>query len=294
MKTAALFLSGLLLSALASGPASAEPVRVRLTARVTQVDDPGSALAGRIVVGQRVNGLYVYNTNTPNQAPDPDIFGDYRPYANEARVRFAAGGLVFESKQPTQGIQIFVNPQSQFSISSVDNKDLADGSTVYSIWMAIGGGTGNVTESSALPNVAPILQDYWTREVVINGNAAAGGEYMLRAYIEAAELIEADAIVVSPASGTFVANQGFDAAVILPRNRTVANAQAIANGAPLFSLSYPGACQLQPQVGTGKPSLLCPAAESALPVAAGQPITWTVEFTDGTMLTKTVNWQLAP
>lgn len=35
---------------------------------------------------QRVNGLYVYNPNTPNQAPFPG-FGDYRPYANEARIR---------------------------------------------------------------------------------------------------------------------------------------------------------------------------------------------------------------
>lgn len=291
MKTAVLFLSGLLLSALASGPASAEPVRVRLTARVTQVDDPGSVLAGRIVVGQRVNGLYVYNTNTPNQAPTPG-YGDYRPYANEARVRFATGGLVFESKQPTQGIGILVSPRHLFNIISSDNKPLADGTEVSSIFIDLQG-DGNLNQSEALPDVAPDLQSYHTKEVMISA-AGPAGAYNLRVQLEVAELIEPNVIVVSPASGTFAANQRFDAAVILPRNRTVANAQAIANGAPLFSLSYPGACHLQPQVGTGKPSLLCPSAESALPVAAGQPITWTVEFTDGTMLTKTVNWQLAP
>lgn len=295
MKTAALLLSGLLMSALASGPAAAESVRVRLTARVSQVDDPSDALAGRIVVGQRVNGLYVYNTNTPNQSPDPANSGVYHPYANEGRVRFAVASLVFESQQPTQGIEIFVSAHSSgygaLDIYSSDNKDLADGTSVNNISLEIRG-SGNLTESVALPNVAPILQTYASKEVTISASSPAGA-YSFRAEIEAAELIEPNAIVVAPASGTFAANQHFDAAVILPRNSTVANAHATANGT-LLPLTYPGSCQLQPQVGAGKPSLLCPAADAALSVMPGAPILWTVELTNGTVLTQTVNWQRAP
>lgn len=301
MKKAALLLSGLLLSAFASVPASAEQVRVRLTARVSQISDPNGVLVGKIVVGQRVNGLYVYNTNTPNASPFPG-FGDYRPYANEGRVRFAMGGMVFESKQPTQGIGIFISPENfgssgTFNILSNDNKPLADGTEVQHLQLVLAG-FGNVTQSVELPNVAPNLQQYTTKEVTISAHAPGdpstpGGSYQLQVQIEAAELVVADAIVLSPASGTFAANQHFDAAVILPRNSTVSTAQATANGHWL-PLSYPGSCQLQPQVGSGKPSLLCPNADAVLSVGAGAPIVWTVELTNGTVLTETVNWERAP
>jgi hypothetical protein len=81
--------------------------------------------------------------------------------------------------------------------------------------------------------------------------------------------------------------------VILPRNSVVSNAHAMANGTPL-PLTYPGSCQLQPQVGTGRPSLLCPAADSVLSIQPGAPIEWTVELTNGTIYTETVNWERAP
>jgi hypothetical protein len=288
MKTAALFVSGLVLSALASGPVAAEIVRVKLTARVTEVTDTGG-LEGKVVVGQRVNGTYVYNTNTPNLAPFPGL-GTYHPYANEARMRFAVGGLVFESAQPTQGIEISVYSESfaegQFTMTSQDNKPLPDDTVVDSIAFDLRG-SGNMTQSEALANAAPVLGDYWTKEVMIGG-----GSFFVRASIEAAELIVPVALEVSPASGSFVANQHFDAAVILPRNSVVANAHALANGM-LLPLTYPGNCQLQPQVGAGRPSLLCPGAEAALANAAGAPIEWTVELTNGTILTETVNWAFA-
>jgi hypothetical protein len=295
MKKAALLLSGLLLSAFVSGTASAEVVRVRVTARVSQINDSGNWLAGKIVVGQRVNGLYVYNTNTPNQSPIPDI-GDYRPYANEARVRFAIGSQVFESKQPTQGIGILIDAENfgstgQFNIISTDNKDLADGTAVESIWMDLQG-HGNVTQSVQLPNVAPVLTEYFTKQVTITAHSPVGS-YTVTADLEVAELVVSNTVVVSPASGTFAANQHFDAAVILPRNSVVQNAHAMANGT-LLPLTYPGSCQLQPQVGTGRPSLLCPGADAVLTMQPGAPIEWTVELTNGTIFTETVNWDRAP
>lgn len=287
MKTAVLFLSGLLLSAFASGPAAAEPVRVRLTARVFAVSDPNNELAGKIVPGQRVNGIYAYNTNTPNLSPIPGS-GRYHTYANEYRLRFVAGSLVFEST-PTDGIMIFVNsgngiPNSgDFILSSTINKPLADGTIVDSIFVDFRG-SGNVTQSGALPTVAPDLSNYWKKEVTISG-----GSFELRAQIETAELIETAAIKVSPAAGSFVANQHFDAALTLPRNSVVASMQATANGMQL-PLSYPGICQLQAPNSANKPSLVCPGADSVLPLAAGAPIEWTVTLTNGTVLTETVNW----
>src|SRR5262245_53613068 len=84
MKISGWVLSGVLLSMCAFGSATAEVVRVRVTARVTNVSDPTHALSNKVVVGQRVTGTYVYNTNTPNQG-DENI-GWYTPYVGEARV----------------------------------------------------------------------------------------------------------------------------------------------------------------------------------------------------------------
>ena len=289
MKTAAVFFSGLVLSALAAGPVAAEPVRVRLTARVSEISDPNNELAGKIVLGTRVNGLYVYNTNTPDQSPYPEE-GEYRPFANQARMRFAAGSHVFESAQPTQGISIYIFGDSSgtgsFMMSSHDNKPLANGADVNEIILSFDG-TGNLTQSDSLPNVAPILDDYWGKEVRIQG-----GSYSLVAQVEASELIVPNAMVVSPAAGSFLPNQHFDAAVILPRNSSVSHAHALANGAPV-GLYYPGNCQLEAPNSAGRPALLCPGANAALSLAAGAPIEWIVELTNGTILTQTVNWTLA-
>jgi hypothetical protein len=293
MKTAALFFSGLVLSAIVAGPAAAEPVRVKLTARVMQVADDGNVLAGKVVVGQRVNGTYVYNTATPDLEPAPG-FGSYRPYANEARMRFAVGSHVFENVQPTQGIEILVSPgefgSGEFSMTSMENKPLANGALVDNIWLNFRG-SGNINQTDALANVAPNLSDYYDREIMLSGSAN-GNFFSVYAYIEVAELIVADAIVVSPASGSFAQNQQFDAAVILPKTGTVSNAHAMANGM-LLPLTYPGSCQLQPAIGAGKPSLLCPGADNVLSIAGGAPIEWTVEMTNGTIFNATVNWDRA-
>ena len=293
MKKAALFVSGLLLSALTCAPAMAEVVRVRLVARVTNVVDIQGLLNGKIVQGQRLSGTYVYNTNTPNQSPTPDV-GQYQPYANEARVRFVSGGLVFESNQPTQEIHITVDAEEPatdgtFWYASSDNKPLSTGVTLESIRVQFHG-FGSVTQSTALPAVAPTLADYTTKEVTITGS---GLSFMVFADIESAELIVPEAVQVSPAAGSFLPNQHFDAALTLPRNSSVVNVIAQANGVTL-PIGYPGYnCTLVPPPSSaGQPAVLCPDADAVLPQAAGAPIEWTVELSNGTILTEAVNWTL--
>lgn len=293
MKKAALFVSGLLLSALACAPAMAEVVRVKITARVSSVSDPIGQLNGKVVLGQRLSGTYVYNTNTPNMYPNPD-YGMYQPYANEARVRLAAGGWVFESNQPTQGIIIEINAQTPgsgyFDFWSQDNKPLSNGVGVVGIHVNYQG-TGSVTQSAALPAVAPTLSDYYVKEVGIYGDSSSGSGFQLTAQIESAELITTDTVQVSPAAGSFLPAQNFDAALTLPRNSNVVNVIAKANGVPL-PIGFPGNCTLVPPNSAGQPAVLCLGANSLLPVAAGAPIEWTVELSNGSILTETVNWTL--
>lgn len=289
MRKAALFVGGLMLSALACAPAMAEVVRVKITARVTQLADFGQ-FEGKIVVGQRLSGTYVYNTDTPNQSDDPS-YGQYHTYPNEARVRFVSGGLVFESAQP-QHITINVAPPAssvgEFSIDSSENKPLSNGTSIEDIDVTFRG-VGALTQSTALPTGLPDLIDYPDSEVMISGGGSA---YFVRAQIESVEAVVPDVFKVSPATGSFVPGQQFDAALLLPRNSNVVSAQATANGAPL-PLAYPGSCTLLPPNSVGKPALLCPDAHAVLSLAAGAPIEWTVELANGGTLTKTVTWTLA-
>lgn len=292
MKLTALLVFGGL-SVVALGTAAAEPVRVRVTARISEINDPGQALGGRLVIGQRVTGTYVYNTNTPNQSPNPEV-GQYRPFAGEARVRFVTGGLVFESVQPTQGIQIFVNPQNGFGdgqlmMFSTENVPFANGTQVNAIDVEFRG-QGNITQSAALANAAPVLTNYFVREVRMSGSLA-GSSFTVRAAIEVAELIVASAIDVSPAAGDFVLGQHFDAALLLPRGSVVTFARASVGGNNI-GLQYPGSCQLLPPNSAGRPAILCPDADAVLPVAAGAPIDWSVDLANGTVLTETVEWRL--
>jgi hypothetical protein len=210
-------------------------------------------------------------------------------------MRFVAGSLVFENVQPTQSIDILVNAQTtgdgQFVMQSFENKPLTNGASVDTIQMEFQG-NGNVTATEALADAAPDLANYFLAQVTLDGNGS-GGSYVVRAQIEVADLIVADTLNVSPASGTFIPNQHFDAALLLPRNSVVRNAHALANGM-LLPLTYPGTCQLLAPNSAGKPALLCPNADEALSRAGGAPIEWTVEMTNDAILTQTVNWEIAP
>jgi hypothetical protein len=288
MKTASLLLCGLLLSAVAIGDASATPVRVRLTARVSDVQDPDNVLGGKIVLGQRLTGVYVYNTNTPNQSSDP-FQGLYQPYAGEARVRFVSGTHVFESQPQTQGILISVSENSSFHIDSEENLPLANGTNVSSInvWFD---GQGDLTASTALPAVAPDLtDDYETKAVVISGGSF--GAFQVWANIEAAELVVTPTIEVLPAASDFLPQQHFEAAVLAPPGKTITSMDSHAGGV-FVPLNYPGYCDVAPPNSTGRFTLLCPNAEAAVAAAGGNPIELQIQLQDGTTVTQTVEWKL--
>jgi hypothetical protein len=293
MKKATLFVGGLLLATLACAPAMAETVRVKVTARVTQAQDPGGVFNGKIVEGSRLSGTYVYNTNTPDYSEEPE-WARYRPFANEARMRFVAGGIVFENIAPTQGITILVDPEETFGsgafeMVSEQNKTLASGASVSEISVRFHG-FGSVTQTKALPTAAPApLADYFIKQVLITGG---NGSFILSADVESAELIVADTVQISPAAGSFLPNQNFDAALTLPRNSNVVNVIAKANGAPL-PIGYPGYCTLvPPPTSAAQPAVLCPNANAVLPQTGGAPIEWTIELSNGTILTESVNWTL--
>jgi hypothetical protein len=78
---------------------------------------------------------------------------------------------------------------------------------------------------------------------------------------------------------------------MLPIGSQIASAHASV-GSLALPFAYPGTCQLIAPGGGTRPAVLCPDAHTALPTAAGAPIEWQVELTDGTVLTERSEWRL--
>jgi hypothetical protein len=101
------------------------------------------------------------------------------------------------------------------------------------------------------------------------------------------------AIEVSPTAGSFLPQQHFDAAALLPiGGASVATMQASVGGVSL-GLNYPGACQLAPPNSSGRAALLCPGADTALASLQGiTQVDWNVTLIDGSSFTQSVQWNL--
>src|SRR5262249_2822844 len=67
------------------------------------------------------------------------------------------------------------------------------------------------------------------------------------------------ALTISPASSNFIAQQSFDAVVLLSSQVSVTSMQASVAGTPI-PLSYPGTCQLAAPNNAGRLALVCPNA----------------------------------
>ena len=299
MRTAA-FVLCLALSALAGQTAAAKPLTVKLKAHVTQwADWSGTAFNGQIALGQVITLTYTYDDEATDRDASPGI-GDYygyygqRPRTGEVGIRVTAGHLVFETVPTPQTFSVSVRPSSSwsnFSLSCGDNHQFGAGLSVDLLYVGFQDAAGQAPATDALPTDAPDLQRYSFTEVRVDGgNNISGAHFEIRAQVDSAEIVP-PAIEVWPASGNFLTQQRFDAAVLVPVGSQIAGAHASTSGNAL-PLSYPGTCQLTPPNSLGRPALLCPDAHTVLGTAAGAPIDWHVELADGTVLDESVQWQL--
>src|SRR5262249_11704344 len=151
--------------------------------------------------------------------------------------------------------------------------------------------TGQWPTSDDPPDGAPMLASFEASQISVMGPPNEN-YYFISIAIDSVALLAGSA-EVSPAAGTFLPQQHFDAAVLLPATSApIATMQASVAGTPV-ALSYPGTCQLAPANTTGRPALLCPGADTALTSLQGvTQIDWLVTLTDGSLLTQSVQWNL--
>jgi hypothetical protein len=290
-----------LLSGLFAASASATIVTVNLTAHITGVSDQNGVFYGQIATGQPVTATYTYDTNTVNQNPPPQDVGQYQPATPPANITVTVGAFSFQSNStPSQSMgssqfQINVQPASSgglsfFAINSSSDQAInPPGAAVATINLTIADATGQWPSSIALPTNAP-TQNFSTAalpsQLQIQG--AAQNNFTLTAWIDSAVLAP-PAVQVSPASGSFLAQQHFEAALLLtPGAAQIVSVQSSAG------FSYPGTCQLAPPNSSQQPAILCPHADAVLATLGGgtSTILWQVVLADGTQLNQTVTWTL--
>lgn len=266
--------------------ASADVVTVNVTAHVTQIVNDNVGIFAGINPGQSITGTYSYDTNTPL-----NNYGFYQPASPPANVTVWAGPLTFQSLT-TSLFAIFVTPSpgaptsASFSVNAMNDEPPGSGPTGDRISFSFG--DSSWPASNALPTGAPANQNLSTSQIVIQNNPT-GAE--LIAQIDSVAL--APSLTLSPATGSFLTQQNFDAAVVLSAQIPIANMQASANGQTL-PLSYPGTCQLAPANNANRSAILCPNASAVLATLGGgaTTINWLVTLADGSTLNQSVVWTL--
>ena len=111
--------------------------------------------------------------------------------------------------------------------------------------------------------------------------------------IEITSATLAPSLTISPASSSFVAQQNFDAVVLLSSQIGVTSMQASVGGTPI-ALSYPGTCQLTAPNSAGRTGLICPNASAVLAAlgAGATQVDWQVVLADGSTVQQSIIWNL--
>lgn len=181
---------------------------------------------------------------------------------------------------------------SDFRLDSGGNKPLANGAAIESIQINFVDYNGYTPNSEYLPTSAPNLQQYSEKSILIDGSSG-GNWFTVMFEIDSVSTSAPDGgLTISPAKGVFVQTQAFDAALLLSEGATISNMQARVDGVPA-PLSYPGTCQLAPPNSQNRPVIVCPNTASHLHGGTNS-VRWRVELMDGTVIDKSIEWEVVP
>jgi hypothetical protein len=261
--------------------ASADVVTVTLTGHVTNVTNPSSP----ITAGTTLTATYTYDT-----LASTDAQGNYEPTSPPANLSLTVGGQVIQSQSNWQ----FVIPTPSLGggltcLGFTNGASPPPPSQVAAINITLYGYTANGQgwpTSSGLPTDIPAQQ--------IGFLGIGWGTITTQAFYGVIDTLTlVPALTISPASSSFVAQQSFDAVVLLSGQVSVTSMQASVAGTPI-PLTYPGTCQLAAPNNAGRPALVCPNASAVLATLGGgaKQIDWQVVLGDGSTVQQSVVWNL--
>lgn len=180
----------LLLATTVAPAAHAERLAVRVDAIVDHVHDPQGRLAGTVRAGDRMQGLYVYDTAAPDAFPNTPWNGGYVFQAAGLGIAVSVNGLRFRTDPAATDViadvhHVPTGPASQLHsgllISS--NHNLFDvsvpdprpewGNTLDVLFSEY---SGTALPSDALPAGVPVLPAWSNRQLLVSSSNADDSE----------------------------------------------------------------------------------------------------------------------
>ncbi len=169
-------------------PAEATLITIEIEAEVDHVNDRLNLLEGRINVGDIITGSYTYESTTPDSNPLPFV-GDYWQSDPASGISLNAGGFEFKTDPADIKFLVEIGDNSQsgddYYISSYNNVPFRDVVAVNQISWHLGDPTGTALSSIALPTTAPVLDDWDSNYLYINGGPR-GGDFIITGHVTSA------------------------------------------------------------------------------------------------------------
>ncbi|MHC4558019.1 MAG: PEP-CTERM sorting domain-containing protein [Planctomycetota bacterium] len=155
--------------------ADATLVTIEIEAIVDEVTDPHNFLEGKVEVGDTITGSYVYDSSTPDSNPIQD-YAAYWHYSAPAGIYLAVGGLEFKTDPDYVNYRFAISNGYQsvdtYSIRSINNLPLPNGTLVDNIFWFLQDSTGTAVSTVELPTCPPVLDDWQLNDLRIRRERA--------------------------------------------------------------------------------------------------------------------------
>jgi len=163
---------GVCLLAVAAPPTQAELITIQIEGVVDTVEDDGDYLQDQIHVGDIITGWYTYDTDTPDTNPFEEI-GDYEHSDAPSGIFLTLSGYEFATAIDNVNflVEIIDNYTSgglydAYVLRSYNNMALSSGVAVDHISWQLGDDSAMALSSTALPEVAPAIADWGSRNAL--------------------------------------------------------------------------------------------------------------------------------
>ena len=149
--------------ALSSGNLRAEIIEIRITGKITGIDDRRGLLEGQLSAGDIITGRYTYDSSTPDSSALATV-GIYQHSIVPYGVTLSAGGFIFQTDPDNVDFLLEVlnnhTGQDGYLLRSYNNLPLSNGVEVFHISWQLDDYSSTALSSDALPITPPVLEDW--------------------------------------------------------------------------------------------------------------------------------------
>jgi hypothetical protein len=152
------------------------PIGIRVRAEVVNISDSSNVLQGKIKIGDKITGKYIYDAETPNAYPGYPNLGYYIMNYTPCGVEFTVGGLTFKTDPNNPLTVVVIANDYQYppevidamEVLSIVDSSLSQNLLCYA-YVSFWDKTATALSSIELPTTAPVLKKWEDKTLNIIG-----------------------------------------------------------------------------------------------------------------------------